>query len=83
MTDGLYLRANGEIACWGHFGDLHVLDRVDEAWLRRPDANLVELPKLVELRGSFRGGGLPFPELCPKCPVLGDGEVADGKPRRL
>jgi len=83
MADGLYLRASGEIACWGHLGDVHVLDRLDRAWLSAPDSDLVEHPKLVGIRKAFTLGRLPFPELCPSCPVLGDGEAPVGRPTRL
>ena len=83
MADGLYLRANGELGCWGHFGDIKRLDRVDVAKLRDPKFDLIGHPELVAIRRAFRRGRLPFPELCPKCPVLGGGVAEAIRPRRL
>lgn len=60
-----------------------MLDRVDLEWLRDAGSDLVEHPALVRIRGAFRGGELPFPDLCPTCPVLGDGVAPVGRPTRL
>lgn len=83
MGDGLYLKANGELPCWCHAGETHVLDQVDAAWLGRPDADLVGHPALLSVRRALRDGELPFPDLCRRCPALGERPLPALRPSHL
>lgn len=83
MGDGLYLKANGELPCWCHEGEREVLDQIDTAWLQRPDADLIGHPQLIKLRQALRDGELPYPDLCPSCPALGECDVPEMRPRHL
>jgi len=80
MAQGIYLKANGELPCWGHIGESLIHGQVDRAWLESDEGDLVGMPAIVGIRQAFAEGRLPFPSLCQHCVYLGAGVVTSLRP---
>ncbi|MCP4898659.1 MAG: hypothetical protein GY906_16930 [bacterium] len=78
MCDGIYLRFRGQMPCWDHVGEPHVLRTVTTEGLRSgADKDLFSYPELLHIRRSFMAGEYPYPEDCPRCALLDHIGVAD------
>lgn len=72
MCGSLYLRFNGQLPCWDHVGEGHVLRSVTREELESASGeSLVAFPALLHIRSSFAAGLLPYPDDCRRCAMLG------------
>lgn len=72
MCSSLYLRFNGQLPCWDHVGEGHVLRTVTREGLESGrERDLFSFPELLHIRGSFAQGALPYPGDCERCALLG------------
>jgi hypothetical protein len=73
MCSSLYVRANGEVPCWDDVGEEQILRIVDAQVLPKEGSQLFHSPELQSIRQSFMHGQDPFPGLCERCAVHGQG----------
>ncbi len=74
MTQGLYLKANGELPCWDDVGESRILRRLDPDVLARGlERNISGFTELEHIRTSFAAGEYPHPGLCETCAVRSAG----------
>lgn len=74
MTQGLYLKANGELPCWDDVGESRILRRLDpEALANGLERNISSFRELEHIRTSFAEGEYPHPGLCETCAVRSAG----------
>lgn len=72
MCGSLYLRFNGQLPCWDHVGEGHVLRTVTREGLESGrERDLFAFPELLHIRTSFASGVLPFPGDCARCALRG------------
>lgn len=78
MTQGVYLKANGELPCWDDVGESRILRKLDpEALADGREVGLSTFAELRHIRDSFAAGKLPHPGLCENCAVRSAGLPAD------
>ena len=74
MTQGLYLKANGELPCWDDVGESRILRRLDpEALALGLERNISGFNELEHIRTAFAAGEYPHPGLCETCAVRSAG----------
>ncbi len=74
MCDGLYVKANGELPCWCDVGEDLILDVVSADKLMHPDYDLLNHPRIQEIRRAFQEERrYPFPDLCDRCAMVESG----------
>lgn len=77
MTQGLYLKANGEMPCWDDVGEQRILRKLDpQALADGSEKNISNSEELLRLRQSFLDGAFPNPGLCERCAVKNAGPPA-------
>jgi hypothetical protein len=85
MAHGLYLKANLEMPCWDDVGEQKILRTLDPALLSHGrERELSSFDSLLHIRDSFMQGRIPYPGLCERCAVLGNGKpVVSKRPTSL
>lgn len=74
MTQGLYLKANGELPCWDDVGESKILRKLDPlATSEGRELNISKFDALLHIRRSFAEGQFPHPGLCERCAVRSAG----------
>ncbi|MET3763070.1 hypothetical protein [Sphingomonas sp. UYEF23] len=70
MTQGLYLKANGEMPCWDDVGESKILRQLDPKKLEEGgEIDIYRFGALKHIRTEFAAGRLPYPGLCDGCAV--------------
>jgi wyosine [tRNA(Phe)-imidazoG37] synthetase (radical SAM superfamily) len=85
MTQGLYLKANGEMPCWDDVGEQKILRKLDpEALSAGAEQHITDSEELLRIRRSFLDGVYPNEGLCERCAVKTAGPTTiELKPRTL
>jgi len=83
MTDSLFIRANGDLACWDDVGEYLILRTISPDALRRgQELDLFDFDELKRIRASFLSGEAPH-EICSRCAVRGLGGTTSLRPRQM